>query len=73
MQEVNSFVYEFHMPLFFFSAGILIMYTVEGKNIRQWWWNKVTKLLVPYAVLTILAWIPKCILDRYMIDNMEIS
>ena len=73
MQEVTSFVYEFHMPLFFFIAGILVAYTADGRNIWKWWKRKATKLLIPYTVLTLIAWIPKYILGSYMTDNMEIS
>lgn len=73
MQEATAFVYKFHMPLFFFIAGILIAYTANGRDIWSWWKKKATKLIIPYVILTFIAWIPKCILGSYMTDNMEVS
>lgn len=73
MQEATAFVYKFHMPLFFFIAGILIAYTANGRDIWSWWKKKATKLIIPYVILTLIAWIPKCILGSYMTDNMEVS
>lgn len=57
----------------FFIAGILIAYTADGRNVWSWWKKKVTKLIIPYVILTLIAWIPKCILGSYMTDNMEVS
>ena len=35
VHAVISFIYQFHMPLYFFIAGILVAYTAEGRNIWQ--------------------------------------
>lgn len=73
MAQITKFIYIFHMPLFFLVSGILIVYTAEGRNIKQWWIKKVIKLGVPYIVLSALAWFPKTLLSEYMNDNMEFT
>ena len=73
MNQITKFIYTFHMPLFFLVSGILIAYTAEGRNIKQWWIKKVIKLGVPYVVLSVLAWFPKILLSEYMNDNMEVT
>ncbi len=73
LEEVIGFIYVFHMPLFFFILGVLIAYTAEGRDIGKWWGKKAYGLIAPYLVLTLFAWLPKCILGAYMNDNMEIS
>lgn len=73
MKIVIEFIYLFHMPLFFFIAGILVAYTGENRDVISWWIKKAKKLLLPYFVLTLLAWGPKMLLGQYMNDNMEMS
>lgn len=68
-----KFVYRFHMPLFFFIAGVLVAYTSHERKILIWWKKKISRFLVPYVVLTAAAWVPKVILSRYMNDDMTIS
>lgn len=73
MGTIIGFIYTFHMPLFFFIAGILVAYTGENRNVISWWIKKAKKLLLPYFVLTLLAWGPKMMLSQYMNDDMEMS
>lgn len=73
LHEITGFIYTFHMPLFFFIAGILVAYTADGRHTWKWWKKKAGKLLLPYVVLTLIAWVPKTILGAYMTDNMEFS
>lgn len=73
LEKIIGFIYLFHMPLFFFISGILVVYTDSNRNIYEWWMKKAGKLMFPYIFLTILAWGPKTILGSYMKDNMEVS
>lgn len=68
-----KFIYTFHMPLFFFIAGMLIRYTDHNRSVPRWWWEKVKKLMIPYIVLSAVAWLPKVLLDSFLSDNMELS
>ena len=56
-----GFIYTFHMPLFFFIAGFLFLNSasIEKNGYRKWICDKALKLLVPYAVLSIAAAVPK--------------
>ena len=73
LQTCNKFLYIFHIPLFFFIAGVLVSYTSQGRQVGKWFWNKCLKLLCPYVVLNLIAYIPKTLLGAYMNDNMEVS
>lgn len=73
LHQITAFLYIFHMPLFFVIAGILLEYTLDRDHVFAWWLPKARKLIVPYAVLTILAWVPKAMLGSLMNDNMEVS
>lgn len=68
-----NWVYQFHMPLFFLIAGILTAYTAPGRKIWPWWKKKALRLLTPYIVLSLAAWLPKTMLGAYMNDDMTIS
>ena len=68
-----TWIYRFHMPLFFFIAGILTAYTSPGRNVLAWWKKKAVRLLFPYVILTLAAWCPKVLLSAYMTDDMTIS
>jgi fucose 4-O-acetylase-like acetyltransferase len=74
VRNIIGFIYNFHMPLFFFIAGILIRNNrTPNLNIVHWWLDKVKKLFIPYVVLTLVAIVPKFLLGDVMNDNMELS
>lgn len=73
ISRLIKFIYTFHMPLFFFIAGMLIRYTDHNRSVLRWWWEKVKKLMIPYIVLSAVAWLPKVLLDSFLSDNMELS
>lgn len=52
--RTNSFVYAFHIPLFFFLSGMMFK-----KNIRfrDFFFRRVRTLLLPYAVFSVLTWV----------------
>lgn len=47
---VYTWIYSFHMPLFFFISGFLINYTMGNKSISKALWKKSLSLLVPYFI-----------------------
>ncbi len=73
MRQVIVFIYTFHMALFFLIAGILLDYTLSGNSVFAWWARKGKKLIIPYIILTVIAWVPKVMLGSLMNDNMEVS
>lgn len=62
--DINAFIYTFHMPMFFFMGGYLMVYSksVERLGYKKWVAGKLLKFLVPYLVLTVIAFYPKSLL-----------
>ncbi|WP_309244114.1 acyltransferase family protein [Paenibacillus sp. GbtcB18] len=51
-----SYLYSFHMPLFFFAAGFTINYR-KFDSFWSFFWSKVKGILVPYASLYFVSWL----------------
>lgn len=62
--HLNAFVYTFHMPMFFFIGGYLMVYSnsIDRLGYKKWAIGKLLKFLIPYLVLTIVAFYPKSLL-----------
>ena len=62
-----TFIHSFHMPLFFFIAGFLFMNSdsLERNGYGKWIWNKVVRLMTPYVVLSLVAMVPKYIVEHH--------
>ena len=52
----NSFVYAWHIPLFFFLSG-MVFKKEKYANFRIFLGKKVNSLLIPYVIFSILTWI----------------
>lgn len=66
LEKAISFIYTFHMPLFFFIAGFLFWNSerIEGDGIIVWIKNKAIRLLTPYTF-----WITMASLPKYYLEN----
>ena len=64
VSDMNCFIYTFHMPLFFFIGGFLMVYSksIEKLGYCKWALGKILKFLIPYFILTIIAFYPKSLL-----------
>ena len=52
----NSFVYAFHIPLFFFMSGM--MYNKEKyPYFKDFFVSRIKSLLIPYSIYSVLTWI----------------
>lgn len=72
--HLNKFTYTFHMPFYFFIGGYLMVHSgsIDKIGYSKWASLKLCKFLVPYFVLTVLAYIPKSLLgDTH--DAVELS
>ena len=60
VESMISFIYVFHMPLFFFIAGFLFCNSdsLSKKGFAKWICDKVIRLMTPYIVLSVLAILP---------------
>ncbi len=72
-------IYGFHMPLFFFISGYLLRYVhgdlahlrLTGR--KGYLTRKARRLLVPYAVISSLFFVPKAILSRYSVRPIHLN
>lgn len=79
----HTWIYSFHMPLFMFISGYLLKLGCERKNVplafiplwgqNGFWGKKVRRLLIPYVIISTLAFLPKALLNRFAIRPIEIS
>lgn len=62
--DLNALIYTFHMPLFFFIGGYLMVFSqsVDRLGYKKWALGKICKFMIPYIVLTALAFYPKSLL-----------
>lgn len=69
--KTNDFIYTFHMPLFIFLSGYLMMGNTRpaGAYIRR----RCVRLLVPYFVLSLVAFVPKVLIQQFLNDSVEFS
>lgn len=72
--DLNAFIYSFHIPLFFFIGGYLMVFSksIDELGFLKWAAEKLKKFLVPYLVLTAVAFIPKAMLGDTT-DVVELS
>lgn len=72
--DLNGFIYTFHMPLYFFIGGYLMVHSnsIDKLGYRKWAIGKLWKFLIPYFVLTAIAYIPKAMLGDTS-DVVELS
>ena len=72
--RLNGFIYTFHMPLYFFIGGYLMVHSksIDKLGYKKWAVGKLWKFFVPYFVLTALAFVPKAILGDTS-DAVELS
>lgn len=72
--DLNAFIYSFHMPMFFFIGGYLMVFSrsIDELGFGKWAAGKLVKFGVPYLVLSLLALVPKAMLDG-LADPTEAS
>ena len=75
VDKIRTFIYSFHMPLFFFVAGFLFKYTSDRrkKPYGSFIKNKLIRFLTPYFVLSAVAIVPKILLSAYVSDDVSFS
>lgn len=74
---LSKWIYSFHMPLFIFISGYLLSYTskveLEKINILTFLKKKFKRLLLPYFIISSLAYIPKYVLGKFAVRSLELS
>ncbi len=61
LDQTRTFLYLFHMPLFVWVSGYLLVYTRQAEKYTAgiYMVRRTAKLLVPYLILSIVALLPK--------------
>ncbi|MBQ3431235.1 MAG: acyltransferase family protein [Clostridia bacterium] len=72
---MDTFLYTFHMPLFFFVSGYLFYKThaMQRYTYSAYVRKRSYRLLLPYVVLTIVGFFPKVLLSTFFHGEAELS
>lgn len=70
-------MYSFRMPLFMFVSGFLMIFTTHFRNrvrsVGEFVRGKVLRLLLPFAVLTIVTFVPRSFMSDVADDSIDLS
>lgn len=69
--KIKDFIYTFHMPLFLFLSGYLL--TRNRRSPGEYICRRGTRLLIPYFALSLLAFVPKAMVQQLLNDSVELS
>lgn len=85
LEQMDTFIYGFHMPLFFMISGYLYV-MIERKNdniisstdkkiktFKSFFLKKFMDLGIPYLIFAVLVWIGKFIFSRFVTYNVNIK
>lgn len=71
LNQLRDFIYTFHMPLFIIISGYLSV--LSNRRPAEYIAVRAKKLLIPYFVLSLAAFIPKMLVQQYLNDSVEFS
>lgn len=69
LRSLQIFIYSFHMPLFFFLAGVT--FRNQQPNFRTFTEKKFMQIMIPYFIFVIPMFIMKCLQDIH-VGNMKL-
>jgi fucose 4-O-acetylase-like acetyltransferase len=61
----ESFIYSFHMPVFFFTAGLFVMRSLERRGVKNFVKEKLKTILYPYVLWAILYAVLEPFITRF--------
>ncbi len=70
---VDSVIYSFHMPLFFFLAGLLFVDTLARRGRVGLVFSKVDTIVYPYIVWSLIQGLCEVLLSKYTNGNVTVS
>lgn len=73
LQSIKVFLYEFHMPLFVFCSGVLLVLSgaTEKYDFPTYLRRRAMRLLLPYFVLSLLGIVPKVLFSSVLNDSLH--
>jgi fucose 4-O-acetylase-like acetyltransferase len=72
-QLLDSVIYTFHMPLFFFLSGLFFVQSIERKGKAQFIVSKIDTLVYPYIIWSLLQGMVEVTLSRYTNNPSNMS
>lgn len=71
--DIRTFIYCFHMPLFVWISGYLLVYSQQSSKATtaKYAKKRFLKLLVPYIVLSLIAIVPKFFMQSFLNDSVN--
>ena len=71
-KEPITFIYLFHMQFFFFISGFLLLRSnsIKRNGYFEWLDQKFLRLMIPYILLSLLAFMPKYFVSAYTTDKI---
>lgn len=75
IERGKCFIYQFHMPLFIFCSGYLLVYTkqIERKSFSEYVDQRAKRLLIPYFVLSLIGVLPKFLFSSVLNDSLQLD
>ena len=73
---LHNWIYSFHMPLFVFISGYLLFYTnpkLEDIKLKKFTINKIKRLLLPYILISSVAYLPKYVLSKFAMRPLDLT
>lgn len=73
---LSKWIYSFHMPLFIFISGYLFYLTTKdicNINLYEFIKKKFVRLILPYIVISSIAYLPKVFLNKFAQRNIDLS
>lgn len=73
--DVQSFLYCFHMPLFVFCSGFLLIYSgqIQKQSFGAYAKKRAKKLLIPYVVFSLIGIVPKLLFSQFLNDSLSLT
>jgi fucose 4-O-acetylase-like acetyltransferase len=69
----DAFVYSFHMPVFFFVAGLFVMSSLERRGNRGFVLEKLKTILYPYVVWLIISACIEPLIGRFKMSSLPFN
>ena len=66
--ELQAFIYAFHMPAFFFVSGVFLRKSVERQGKLRFTLAKIRTILYPYALWTCIYLLASLLFRRFMVQ-----
>lgn len=63
--KIDSIIYSFHMPLFFFLSGLFFVSSIEKSTKKNFILNKINTIFYPYVIWSLLQGGTEVILSKY--------